>query len=199
MNKLDQIYDSDAGKYAGNYFAYLSSVLNAINPDEIAQVLQLIINAREERRMIYFVGNGGSASTASHMANDIAIGTRLSDKPVRTMSLCDNTSIITAVGNDFGYEEIFTRQLAYLAQPRDLLIAISASGNSPNLVHAIDWAKENGMTTIALTAFVDGGKIRSMADYGIHVPTDMKEYGPAEDAHMILDHLFVSYLAKRLT
>lgn len=198
MTKLDDIYDADARTYATNYFGYLSEVLGNIDTAEIESVLDAIIEARNAGKMVYFIGNGGSASTASHMANDIAIGTRLAENPVRTMSLCDNTSIITAVGNDFGYEEIFTRQLAYQAQPGDVLIAISASGNSPNLVHAIGWAKQHGVKTIALTSFVDGGKIRAIADLGIHVPTEMKEYGPAEDAHMILDHLFVSFLAKKL-
>lgn len=195
---LDSLYDDDVSVYATRYFDYLGSVLKAIDPKEIAQVLDLFMKAREERKTIYFIGNGGSASTASHMANDIAIGSRLQDKPFRTMSLCDNNSIITAVANDFGYEEIFTRQLKYLAEDGDLLVAISASGNSPNLVHALEWAGENGVTSIAISSFEDGGKIREIAPYGIHVPTPSKEYGPAEDGHMILDHLFVSYLSKRL-
>ncbi len=198
MSKLVEHYDDDIAVFAKTYFSYLNEVLKAIDVDELRHVSDLLIEARNNRRMVFIIGNGGSASTASHMANDFAIGLKLKEKPLRAMSLCDNNSIITAVANDFGYEEIFTRQLAALAQKGDLLIAISASGNSPNLVHAIDWAKSNGVVSIALSSFVDGGKIRAMADYGIHVPTGMKEYGPAEDAHMILDHLFVSYLSQRL-
>ena len=198
MSKLLSLHDDDIGKYAKNYFRYLSDVLEGIDVTEIEAVAQAMIEAREARRMIFIIGNGGSTSTASHMANDLAIGSRLGGKPFRTMSLCDNNSIITAVGNDFGYEEIFTRQLAFQAEPGDLLIAISASGNSPNLVHAFEWAKQHGMVTIALTSFVDGGKIRAMADLGIHVPTAPAEYGPAEDAHLILNHVFVSYMNQYL-
>lgn len=198
MNKPLTNTDQGIGGYAKNYFKYLGQVLDAIDVNELEAVCAQLIKARENQKMIFLIGNGGSASTASHMANDIAIGIKLAEKPFRTTSLCDNDSIITAVANDYGYEQIFTRQLVYQANEGDLLIAISASGNSPNLVHALDWAKEHGVTTIALTSFVDGGKIREMADFGIHVPTQLKEYGPAEDAHMILDHMITSYLSQRL-
>jgi D-sedoheptulose 7-phosphate isomerase len=198
MSTLLSLFDHDPATYAKNYLGYLAKVLDAIDVSEIAAVARALERARDAGRTIFLIGNGGSASTASHMANDLAIGSRLSGRPFRTMSLCDNNSILTAVGNDFGYEEVFTRQLKFQAQAGDLLIAISASGNSPNLVHSFAWAKDNGLTTIALTSFVDGGKIRRMADLGVHVPTDPAEYGPAEDAHLILNHLFVSYMAKHL-
>jgi len=190
--------DQGIGVFAKDYFKYLGKVLDAIDDQELGVLCDLLIKARADRSMVFIIGNGGSASTASHMANDLAIGTRITDRPLRTMSLCDNTSIITAVGNDFGFKEVFTRQLAYQAQKGDILIAISASGNSPNLVHSFEWAKENGVVTVALTSFVDGGKIRAMSDFGIHVPTEPKEYGPAEDAHLILNHVFVGYLSQRL-
>jgi len=98
--------------------------------------------------------------------------------------------VLTALGNDFGYEEIFVRQLRVMGKPNDVLVAISASGNSPNLIKAFDHALAAGIKTVAITAF-DGGKMRAMADSGIHVPTEPKEYGPAEDVHMVLDHLVV--------
>ena len=198
MSTLLNLHDHDIGRYSKNYFRYLAQILDGIDVNEIDAVAKAMIEAREQRRMIFIIGNGGSTSTASHMANDLAIGSRLAERPFRTMSLCDNNSILTAVGNDFGYDEIFTRQLAYQAHPGDLLIAISASGNSPNLVHAFEWAKQNGVTTIAMTSFVTGGKLREMADLCIHVPTDPAEYGPAEDAHLILNHVFVSYMTKHL-
>lgn len=198
MSTLLSLHDHDIGQYSKNYFRYLAEILDGIDVAEIDAVAKAMIEAREQRRMIFIIGNGGSTSTASHMANDLAIGSRLSERPFRTMSLCDNNSILTAIGNDFGYDEIFTRQLAYQAQPGDLLLAISASGNSPNLVHAFDWAKQHGLITIALTSFVSGGKLREMADLGVHVPTDPAEYGPAEDAHLILNHVFVSYMTTHL-
>ncbi|MEO5346972.1 MAG: SIS domain-containing protein [Magnetococcus sp. YQC-9] len=125
------------------------------------------------------MGNGGSAATASHFANDLSIGTNSYHKPMRALAITDNQAVITAIANDFGY------------------LGISASGNSPNLLRAFEAAREMGIKTIALTAF-DGGQMKSMADEGIHVPTDPKEYGPAEDAHMVLDHLVGAYLIQRI-
>ena len=144
---------------------------------------------------MFFIGNGGSAATASHFANDISIGTNDYDEPFKALSLTDNVSIITAIGNDYGYEDIFVKQLQVLGRADDVVVGISASGNSPNLIKAFEYAKKVGIKTVAITAF-DGGKLKTIADEGIHVPTDTKEYGPAEDAHMILDHLVSAYLMR---
>jgi D-sedoheptulose 7-phosphate isomerase len=103
--------------------------------------------------------------------------------------------VLTALGNDFGYEDIFLRQLQILAKKGDVLVGISASGNSANLVKAFDYALSVDIKTVAITAF-DGGKIKTLADEGIHVPTEPQEYGPAEDAHMVLDHLVSAYLMR---
>ena len=111
------------------------------------------------------------------------------------MSLTDNHSIITAIANDFGYNEVFSRQLRIHGKECDLLVAISASGNSPNLIKAFKEAKSMGIHTVAITGF-DGGKMKQIADDGIHIQTDLKEYGPAEDIHMILDHLVGAYLMR---
>ena len=102
---------------------------------------------------------------------------------------------MTAIANDHGYAEIFTRQLRVHGRPGDVLVAISASGNSPNLLHAFEHARATGIRTVAITAF-DGGRLKAMAEQGIHVPTGPKEYGPAEDAHMTLDHLVGAYLTR---
>ena len=144
---------------------------------------------------IFFAGNGGSASTASHFANDLAIGTNDYNTPFKAISLSDNNAILTALGNDFGYDEVFSRQIQVLGKKGDLIVCISASGNSPNLIKAFTSAKLIGVKTIAITAF-DGGKMKKIADEGIHVPTEQKEYGPAEDAHMVLDHLVSGYLMR---
>lgn len=108
------------------------------------------------------------------------------------MSLTDNVAVRTALGNDFGYDEIFVRQLRVLGRKGDVLVGISASGNSPNLVKAFEFAATAGIRSVALTAF-DGGKLKQMADEVVHVPTGPKEYGTAEDAHMVLDHLIGAY------
>ena len=195
MNNLDRIFTKDPVAFAGAYLDYLTSVLKTIDTREIGQFIETLLDARERGATIFFIGNGGSTATASHFANDIAIGTNSYEKPFRAVSLTDSNAIITAVGNDFGYEEIFVRQLRVLGQPGDVVVAISASGNSPNLIRAFDYAKSIGIKTVAITAF-DGGKIKQMADEGVHVPTAPKEYGPAEDAHMVLDHLVGAYLMR---
>lgn len=195
MNNIDNFYTENVSVFSKAYFEYLAKVLQAINPEEINSFVQILLKAREHGSNIYFIGNGGSAATASHFANDIAIGTNSYSKGFRAISLADNLPIITAIGNDFGYDQIFSRQLQVLGKKGDVLVGISASGNSPNLVKAFEYAKSAGIETIAITAF-DGGKLKEMADHSVHVPTGMKEYGPAEDAHMILDHLVGAYLMR---
>ncbi len=195
MNNLDRIFTKDPVAFAEAYLDYLTSVLKTIDAREIGQFIETLLDARERGATIFFIGNGGSAATASHFANDIAIGTNSYEKPFRAVSLTDSNAIITAVGNDFGFEEIFVRQLRVLGRAGDVVVAISASGNSPNLIRAFDYAKSIGIKTVAITAF-DGGKIKQMADEGVHVPTAPKEYGPAEDAHMVLDHLVGAYLMR---
>lgn len=195
MNNIDRIFTEDPVEFAASYLDYLSGVLGQIDRAEIGAFIETMLGARERGAMIFFIGNGGSAATSSHFANDIAIGTNSYDKPFRALALTDNNAILTAVGNDFGYEEIFSRQLQVLAKPGDVVVAISASGNSPNLLRAFEYARTAGLHTVAVTAF-DGGKMKAMADQCVHVPTGMKEYGPAEDAHMILDHLVGAYLMR---
>ena len=195
MNNLDRIFTKDPVAFAEAYLDYLTSVLKTIDTREIGQFIETLLDARERGATIFFIGNGGSTATASHFANDIAIGTNSYEKPFRAVSLTDSNAIITAVGNDFGFEEIFVRQLRVLGRAGDVVVAISASGNSPNLIRAFDYAKSTAIKTVAITAF-DGGKIKQMADEGVHVPTAPKEYGPAEDAHMVLDHLVGAYLMR---
>lgn len=195
MNNIDRIFTPDPVAFASAYIGYLQSILQKLNTAEIGRFVETLLDARRRGATIFFIGNGGSAATASHFANDISIGTNSYDQPFRAISLTDNVPVITAIGNDFGYEEIFVRQLRVLGQKGDVLVAISASGNSPNLLAAMAYAKQAGIKTVAITAF-DGGKMKSAADEGIHVPTGPREYGPAEDAHMVLDHLVGAYLMR---
>ncbi|MBI5329709.1 MAG: SIS domain-containing protein [Betaproteobacteria bacterium] len=195
MNNLDQFFTRDAAEFARRYMHYLGSVLNSIDPESIARFIETLLAARKSGATVFFVGNGGSAATASHFANDLAIGTNSYEQPFRVVSLTDNQAIITALANDFGYEDVFARQLKVLGRAGDVVVAISASGNSPNLIRAFEYAKTAGIKTVALTAF-DGGKMKQMADEVVHVPTAPKEYGPAEDAHMVLDHLVGAYLSR---
>ncbi len=197
MNNLDKIFSKDPSLFTANYIEYLAKILKSIDVNEVSKFIKTLIEARESDSTIFFIGNGGSATTASHFANDLSIGTNCYDKPFRVMSLTDNQPIITAIANDFGYDEIFIRQLKIYGKSGDVLVGISASGNSKNIIDAFEYANANNIKTVGLTAF-DGGKMREIANEGIHIQTDFKEYGPAEDAHMILDHLVVSYLGRLL-
>jgi Phosphoheptose isomerase len=195
MNSIDRFFTSDPAAFARAYLEYLRTILQRIDPGEIASFVRTLMDARERGATIFFIGNGGSAATASHFANDISIGTNDYERPFRAVSLTDNLAIITAIANDFGYEEIFVRQLKVLGRSGDVVVAISASGNSRNLLKALEYARSAGIRTVALTAF-DGGAMKVMADQGVHVPTGPKEYGPAEDGHMVLDHLVGAYLMR---
>lgn len=195
MNNIDRRFTMDPVAFAKAYMEYIQLVLRNIDTAEIGSFIESILDARQRKATIFFIGNGGSAATSSHFANDLAYGTNEYELPFRIISLTDNVPVITAIGNDFGYDEIFVRQLRVLANKGDMLVGISASGNSQNLISAFDYAKSFGLSTIAITAF-DGGRLKEIADKGIHVPTESKEYGPAEDAHMVLDHLVGAYLTR---
>lgn len=194
MNNVETFFKNKTSTqdFIKKYFGYLSEILARISADDVTKMIQVIEKARNEDKTVFFIGNGGSAATASHFANDLSIGTRSQKKPFRVMSLTDNVAVLTAVGNDFGYEEIFTKQLQAYMNKGDVLVAISASGNSPNVVKAIEWANKNGATTISLTGF-DGGKIKEMTHVNLHVPSVKGEYGPVEDLHMIFDHVIGAY------
>lgn len=194
MNNVENFYKTKKTdkEFVGNYFAYLQQILSQINTDDVVKVIEAIKKARSTDNMIYFIGNGGSAATASHFANDLSIGTRSTAKPFRVMSLTDNVAVLTAIGNDFGYEEIFTKQLQAYLKTGDIVVAISASGNSPNVVKGLEYANKMGATTISLTGF-DGGKIKEIAHINLHVPSVKGEYGPVEDLHMVFDHVIGAY------
>jgi D-sedoheptulose 7-phosphate isomerase len=195
MNRLDELFRDrpSPAVYAARYLAYLQQLLATVSRDEIAAFVRALLDAREQGARIYFIGNGGSAATASHFANDLTLGTRSTGRPFRAMSLTDNSAVLTAAANDDGYAEIFTSQLKALMEPGDVVVAISASGNSPNIVQAVRWANDHGAVTVGLTGF-DGGVLRTLAQLSVHVPTRAGEYGPVEDLHMVVDHLVTAYL-----
>ena len=152
----------------------------------------------EEQRTIFLVGNGGSASAASHFGQDLAKGTLSSmsaTRRFRVIPLTDNIGFITALANDEGYESIFEQQLRNLAREGDLLVAISGSGNSPNVLRAVEYAHSIGMTTIGITGF-DGGKLRTLAKESVHVPID--DMGMCEAVHGVVFHAAMCFLRERL-
>jgi D-sedoheptulose 7-phosphate isomerase len=189
-----------ASDFAKEYLSGLKDVLDRLPLEPIDEIIRVIEHARDERRQIFVIGNGGSAATASHMMNDLCKGTlgHKGDAPwprLRVIALTDNVSLMTAWANDTEYRHIFSEPLKNLAQRGDVLIAISASGNSPNIVAAVEAAKEMGVKVIGLAGF-GGGKLSQMADVSFLVPSD--GYGPVEDVHMILDHIITGYLYEKL-
>ena len=196
MKSLNQTYTQSTSRkdYFRGYFKHVNDLLLNLDLNDIDGVVECFLTARKNKKTIFFAGNGGSAATASHFAQDLGEVGRKSNKPgFKTLSLTDNVSLISAVGNDHGYDKIFTIQLVEWFSAGDVLVAISASGNSPNIINAVEQAKEAGGKTIGLVGF-DGGKMKNLCNHVIHVKTDIGEYGPVEDVHLIMDHLITSYL-----
>lgn len=201
MNSLTHIVSHFAGSkdYFKGYIGHLYDILMNLDLNDIDSVIECFLTARKNKKTIFFAGNGGSAATASHFAQDLGEVGRKSNRPgFKTLSLTDNVSLISAIGNDYGYDKIFTIQLSELFSANDVLVAISASGNSSNVVSAIEFAKKAGGKTIGLIGF-EGGKMKNLCDHVIHVKTNIGEYGPVEDVHMIMDHLITSYLILMLS
>ena len=169
------------------------AALNSVDLDAVESVSNALLQARDRGSRIFVVGNGGSAATASHMATDLMLGSGLVDPPLRVVALTDNQAIITATGNDISFDQVFSRQLIHLAERGDILMAVSASGNSPNVLACVDAAKELGLTTIAFTGF-DGGRLANMVDVLVHVPTRIGAYGPVEDVHLMVNHMITEQL-----
>lgn len=173
--------------YLRDYIKEQKTALDSIPVNQVALLIQKFKSAWTEDRQIFVFGNGGSAANASHFVTDLGKGASdKMDKPFRCMSLNDNTPWMTALGNDYSYDEVFSRQLMNFARPGDLLLTMSVSGKSPNLVKAVQWAKEHEIFTIAL---VGGkrGKLAEIADFVI--VADSTHYGRVEDAHMGICHM----------
>lgn len=182
--------------FSHEYLEYLSSLMAQLDRQSIAKFADLLLDSRESGSTTFFLGNGGSASTATHFVNDISLGSRQFEKPFRAISLCDNQAAITAIANDDGYENIFLQQLQTLAKAGDTIVCISASGNSKNLIKAMEYASANNIFIVGLSAF-DGGYLKKNCDLNIHIPTKVGEYGPAEDLHMVVCGLVGSYFRKK--
>ena len=184
----------ETGQFFRRYARYLFHLLANLDFEIIENVAHLIIEKSKEGKTVYIAGNGGSATTASHFAADLAHSAFVNHRPlVRAVSLSENVALLTALGNDRGYEEVFSYQLETHMTEGDILIVISASGNSPNIVRAVRTAKQIGAVSIGLVGF-DGGELATLCDYVIAVYTVKGEYGPVEDLHLFLDHMLSSYI-----
>lgn len=171
-------------------------VLNKLDVDAINEVMQVMVQAYENGNTIYVFGNGGSSSTASHYQNDFNKGvSEHTEKKFNFLCLNDNVPTIMAVANDIGFEEIFRFQLRGHLKPGDLIFAISGSGNSKNVLNAVEYAQEQGNKVVAITGF-NGGKLDKLADYHLRAPVMSMQI--TEDVHMIFDHMIMSIFYKTM-
>jgi D-sedoheptulose 7-phosphate isomerase len=182
--------------HAKDYFKKLSELYNYLDFNILESFVEIIIKAYKSGNTIYVCGNGGSAATASHFQVDFGFFVRyFVKKRIKIRSLTDQVPMITAIGNDNSYDDIFVEQMKDNFSSGDVLIAISASGNSKNVINAVKYANHLGGTSVALVGF-KGGELKDVAQISLYTPNKEKEYGPIEDLHMIVDHMLVSYLAK---
>ena len=179
-----------------NYISTLQQTMGQLPQSLISDVIDILQNARMQGNQVFIMGNGGSASTASHFVCDLAKNTRNDDLPhFRVIGLTDNMAIFSAYANDEGYASVFSQQLANLIRPRDVVIGISASGNSQNVLNAIEEArKHDDVTTIGFTGF-DGGRLGQMVHVNIHVKSNIIEH--VEDIHLMLEHMIVKTMKDR--
>jgi len=179
--------------FIASYIKELNQLLNDIDTKALEKFYNILNTSSEKGSRVYILGNGGSSATASHMANDLKVGLGRRDIiSIDAVSLADNSSVITALANDVGYENIFYMQLKNILKPDDIIIAISCSGNSPNILKAVKYAKKCGNVIIGMTGF-DGGKLKELSDIKIHSKTVNGKYGLVEDMHMIINHMISCY------
>jgi phosphoheptose isomerase len=183
---------ADASSYFQRYHQQIGHALASVDPTAIEKAASVLLDAYVRGATVFSCGNGGSASIANHLQCDHAKGVgNGTDLRPRVMSLCANVEILTAIANDHAFEDVFARQLQLQARPGDVLIVISSSGRSGNIVRALTWAREHDLRTVALTGF-DGGDAMMLADVAVHV--DSANYGIVEDAHQTVMHAVAQYI-----
>lgn len=196
MNTLQGIFNanSQAKAYSKAYTDNLIDILNQLDHQAIADITAAFERVHHQKKRIYFAGNGGSASTCGHFVNDFHAGSkRHGGGGYRLIDLTSNIASLTALANDVGYDHVFSHQLEGIIEEGDALVVISASGNSPNLIKAVQAAKAHKAMTIGLLGF-DGGALKKACDSCLVIPTAPGQYGPVEDVHLIINHLISTFL-----
>lgn len=179
---------------AGAYLSDATSLIDRIPIEILDRIFGILCEAYRSDRQVILMGNGGSAALASHFAVDLGKGTVRPDRRrFRVLSIVDNTPVMTAYANDFSYADVFSEQIRTLAQPGDVVLGISGSGNSPNVLNGLKAAREKGAVTVALTGY-RGGKVIEMADVTLVVPSDDMQH--IEDCHLMLTHLFMQAMCE---
>lgn len=189
-------YDKTAGLYISDYLELEKKTLDCLDQKQIKAVLDAFMATYRAKGTIYVFGNGGSASTASHMANDFNKGiSEYVDLKFRMICLNDNVATLMSIANDISYEEVFRFQLKNKLEKNDLIIGISSSGNSMNVLNAIQYANEQDVMTIGFCGY-DGGKLKKMAKTSVHVPINNMQI--VEDMHLVLNHLLMNVIDRIL-
>ena len=174
------------------YAEEIARACKTIDPEAFDRAAEILAEAYARDARMFSCGNGGSASIANHMQCDHVKNVRMAtDLAPRALSLSTNVELLTAIANDMGYENVFVYQLQSQSRPGDVLVAVSSSGRSPNIVRALTWARDNGLRTIAVTGF-DGGAARTVAEVSVHV--DCTNYGIIEDLHQAIMHALAQYI-----
>ncbi len=189
-------FDSTSvGAYLAEYAAKLKSALMTVDNEALDRARILIEGAAAAGKRIYAIGNGGSAAIAEHLCCDLTKGTHAAGHPIiDTRSMASNVALYSAIANDYGFEKVFSTQINFLGKPGDVLLAISSSGNSANILGAVEAAHAIGMSTIGLSGFT-GGALKNAAQVPLHV--DANNYGIVEDAHQSVMHVLAQYIAFR--
>jgi D-sedoheptulose 7-phosphate isomerase len=178
-------------RFARDYREQLSAGLAGLDPQAMDAFVEELERVRKQKKTVFLMGNGGSAATASHIATDFAKTAHVDGAPrIRALCLADNIAFLTAIANDISYEDVFSEQLKALATKGDLVVLISGSGNSPNVVRAAQVARTQGLTVVGLLGF-DGGKLKNMVDILLHI--ESSQYGVIEDAHLSIGHTIAFY------
>lgn len=178
--------------FVTSYLEGIRACHEELSKERLEQAMSVVIEAYRHGRCIFVLGNGGSASLSSHLACDLGKGTSVPGKPrARVVSLADNMALLTAWANDVSYEAVFAEQLANLLEPGDVVIGVSASGNSPNVLRAMEYARDHGAVTIGFIGFA-GGKLKDLVD--IDLTVSCQNYGQVEDLHLSLNHIISQYL-----
>ena len=198
INKLSKT-NKNIKSFANSYFQNLINTFKNLDKNSILKLEKEFLDVRKKNSTLYVFGNGGGAATAMTMANDLGFDVlkKTKKKTFKIISLNDNSSVITAIANDTGYDNIFLNQLKIHFKKNDKILIFSASGNSKNLVDAAKWVKSKGGSVISIVGF-DGGKLKKISDLAIHIKSEKGDYGPVEDLQLIINHILAHWFQKNL-
>lgn len=199
MPILDDLYEgaASAGDYVAGFRDRFVEMVRSLDVSGATEVIRILEQVDGSDRSVYVLGNGGSAAVAAHWVNDLGVNSLVDNRTgFRVYNLADNPSALTAVGNDAAFEDIFLAQLRSYLRPGDVVIALSVSGNSANVIKAIQYASQAGAETIAFTG-MNGGELKTLANVSVHVQSDVDEYGPVEDMFSVFMHIATGYIAMR--